>query len=52
MIEERKSILAQNFDEVIQDAKKFGLNPEEIKKLFEERLNVSQKVMEKGEYNE
>ncbi len=51
MVDERKSILAQSFDEVIQDAKKFGLNPEEIKKLFEERLTVSQKVMEKGEYN-
>ena len=51
MIEERNSILTQSFDEVIQDAKKFGLNPEEIKKIFEERLNVSQKVMEKGEYN-
>jgi GntR family transcriptional regulator len=51
MEEERKSILTQSFDEVIQDAKKFGLNPEEIKKLFEERLTVSQKVMEKGEYN-
>ena len=51
MIEERKSILTQSFDEVIQDAKKFGLDPEEIKILFGERLNVSQKVMEKGEYN-
>jgi len=51
MIEERRSILTNSFDEVIQDAKKFGLKPEEIKKLFAERLTVSQKVMEKGEYN-
>jgi len=51
MIEERKSILTQSFDEVIQDAKKFGLNAEDIKKLFEERLTVSQKVIKKGEYN-
>jgi GntR family transcriptional regulator len=51
MIEERNSILTQSFDEMIQDAKKFGLNPEEIRKLFEERLNVSHKVMEKGEHN-
>ena len=51
MMEEREKILTQSFDEMIQEAKKFGLDPEEIKKLFEERLNVSQKVMEKGEYN-
>ena len=49
MVEERKSILTQSFDEVIQDAKKFGLNPEEIKRLFEERLNVAQKAKGKGE---
>jgi DNA-binding transcriptional regulator YhcF (GntR family) len=52
MIKERKSILVKSFDEVIEEAKKFGLNREDIKKLFEERLNVSQKVMEKGDYNE
>jgi GntR family transcriptional regulator len=51
MMEERETILTQSFDEMIQEAKKFGLDPEEIKKLFEERLNVSQKIMEKGEYN-
>jgi GntR family transcriptional regulator len=51
MIEERKSILTLSFDEVIQDAKKYGLDPEEIRKLFEERLNVSHKVMNKGEDN-
>jgi GntR family transcriptional regulator len=51
MIEERKMILTQSFDEMIQDAKKFGLNPEEIEKLFAERLDAFQKVMEKGEYN-
>jgi GntR family transcriptional regulator len=51
MIEERKTILTQSFDEMIQDAKKFGLNPDEIRKLFEERLNVSHKVMEKGDHN-
>lgn len=52
MVEERKSILTQSFDEMIQDAKKFGLNSEEIKELFEERLNASQKVKEKGERDE
>jgi GntR family transcriptional regulator len=39
MSEERKSILTQSFDAMIRDAIRFGLNPEEIKKLFDERLN-------------
>jgi GntR family transcriptional regulator len=52
MSEERNSILSQSFDEAIRDAKKYGLLPEEIKKLFGERLSVSQEVMEKGEDNE
>jgi GntR family transcriptional regulator len=52
MVEERKFILTQSFDEVIQDAKKFALSHEEIQKLFEERLNVSEKDLEKGEYHE
>jgi GntR family transcriptional regulator len=51
MIEERKSILTQSFDEMIQDAKRFGLNLEEIKKLFDERLSVTQKIREKGEHD-
>jgi len=51
MIEERKSILTQSFDEMIQEAKKFGLNLEEIEKLFEERLDVSKQVREKGDHN-
>ena len=51
MIEARRSILTQGFDEMIQEAKKFGLNPDEISKLFEERLKVSHKVMEKGDHN-
>lgn len=49
MIEERKSILTQSFDEVIEEAKRFGLSTEEIKELFEERLNGPQEIIEKGE---
>jgi GntR family transcriptional regulator len=51
MLQERQSILTQSFDKAIEEAKKFGLSPEEIKKLFDERLAVSQKVMGKGEQN-
>ena len=49
MIQERKSILAKSFDEVIDEAKKYGLNREDIEKLFDKRLDVSQKAMEKGD---
>ena len=49
MTEERKSILIQSFDEVIEEAKKYGLDREEIEKIFEERLNVPLKIMKKGE---
>lgn len=49
MTEERKSILNHSFDEVIEEAKKYGLDREEIKKLFEERLNVPLKIEEKGD---
>ena len=52
MTEVRKSILTRNFDEVILEAKRFGLGQEDIKKLFEERLNVSQNAKEKGETDE
>ena len=52
MVEERKSILTQSIDEAIQEAKKFGLDLGEIKKLFEARLDFSQGVGEKGEYDE
>ncbi len=41
MDQERWSILTQSFDEAIEEAKKFGLASGEIKKLFDERLNVS-----------
>jgi GntR family transcriptional regulator len=49
MAEERKSILMVSIDETIEEAKKFGLSPEEIKRLFEERLGVSLKGIHKGE---
>ena len=49
MTYERRSILIQSFDEVIEEAKKYGLDREEIKKLFEERLNPPPKIEEKGE---
>jgi GntR family transcriptional regulator len=39
MTEERKSILTQSFDEMIEEAKRFGLTPEEINELFQERLD-------------
>jgi GntR family transcriptional regulator len=42
MIEERKSILSRAMDDVILEAKDFGLITEEIRKLFDERLLVSQ----------
>jgi GntR family transcriptional regulator len=51
MTEERKSILTQSCDELIEEAKKFGLDREEIKKLFDERLNMPLKVKGKGESN-
>jgi GntR family transcriptional regulator len=50
--EEQKSILIQSFDEVIEEAKKYGLDQEDIKRLFEERLSVSQNAKEKGESDE
>ena len=50
--EERKTILIQTFDELIEEAKKYGLDQEDIKQLFEERLNVSQNPKEKGERDE
>jgi len=49
MVEERKSILIQSLDELIGEAKKYGLDPEEIKRLFEERLKRSQEVLRMGE---
>ena len=49
MTEERESILIISFDEVIEEAKKYGLDGEEIKKLFDERLNMSFKIKGKGE---
>jgi GntR family transcriptional regulator len=52
MMEERNSILTQSIDEAIQEAKKFGLDLEEIKKLFEVRLDISQGAWEKGENDE
>jgi len=51
MDQERREILTQAFDEVIEEAKKYGLEQEEIKKLFEDRLIVLQKTKEKGEKN-
>lgn len=48
MTQERKSILIQSFDEVIEEAKKYGLEREEIKKFFEERLGKSLEAKEKG----
>ena len=49
MKEERKSIVIQSFDEVIEEAKKYGLDREEIKRLFEERLNMPPGITGKGE---
>ncbi len=44
MAEERKSILMQSFDLAIQEAKRFGLGPEETKDFFEERLDMATKA--------
>jgi GntR family transcriptional regulator len=52
MVEERRSILIQSIDEMIEEAKKFGLDNEEIKRLFEERLKRPQEAIERGEKNE
>jgi len=49
MTEERKSILARTFDDVIEEAKKYSLNPDEIKKFFEERLARSLEGTKRGE---
>jgi len=51
MDQERRAILTQAFDEVIEEAKKYGLEQEEIKKFFEDRLSVLQKTKEKGGKN-
>lgn len=40
MAKEKKSILIQGFDRAIEQAKRFGLAPEEIEDLFKERLNM------------
>jgi GntR family transcriptional regulator len=49
MAEERKSILSRSFDHAIREAAKYGLIMEEIRKLFDERLDVLHKTREKGE---
>jgi GntR family transcriptional regulator len=51
MVQERRTILTRTLDEAIEEASKFGLSAAEIKKLFDERLNTSQKVTKKGEKN-
>jgi len=47
--EELKAVLIQSFDNAIGEARKFGLSPSEIQKLFDERLSTSHKAMGKGE---
>jgi GntR family transcriptional regulator len=49
MIEERKSILTLSFDEMIKDAVRFGLEPDDIEKLFDERLHKLTGISGKGE---
>lgn len=49
MEQERKAILTHSFDQVIDEAINYGLDREEIRKFFEERLNVNPKKTKKGE---
>jgi GntR family transcriptional regulator len=46
---ERSEILNQVFDEAIGEAKKFKLKPNEMKKLFDKRLQTSDKAATRGE---
>lgn len=52
MATERRSILIQGLDELIEEAEKFGLDRAEIKKLFDKRLNIPSEIKGKGESNE
>jgi GntR family transcriptional regulator len=49
MEQELKAILTQSFDQAIDEAKNYGLDREEIWKLFEERLNMNPRITKKGE---
>jgi GntR family transcriptional regulator len=48
MTKKREAILNKIFDEAIAEAKKFSLNPEKMKELFEERLHLSLRPEEDG----
>jgi len=52
LTEERKIILTKIFDGAIKEAKMLGLDEEDIKTLFEERLESTEKVKREGEKNE
>ena len=46
---ERSEILNQVFDEAIGEAKKFKLKSNEVKRLFDKRLQTSDKAATQGE---
>lgn len=46
---ERSEILNQVFDEAIGEAKKFNLKSNEVKRLFDKRLQTSDKAATQGE---
>ena len=49
--EELTKIMNQIFDEAIEEAKKFKLDPKQIKRHFEQRLDLNMEGDEKGEKN-
>ena len=49
--EELTKMMNQIFDEAIEEAKKFKLNPKQIKRHFEQRLDLTRGGKEKGEKN-
>lgn len=48
---ERTNVMNQIFDEAIEEATKFKLDLKEIKRLFEQRLDLTMNGKEKGEKN-
>jgi len=48
---ELTKIMNQIFDEAIEEAKKFKLDPKQIKRHFEQRLDLNMESDEKGEKN-
>jgi GntR family transcriptional regulator len=48
---EKQSILSRLFDSAIEEASKFNLDSDEIKRLFEKRINRAREIKEGGNKN-